>query len=77
MLFNVYLHIGADEVQTECWDLKPSIKQWMVENDIPDYNTLIQHYINKTADYVEEGRMKIYWFNVAHGIMIYPDNSVI
>ena len=49
----------------------------MVENDIPDYTTLIQYYINKTATYVEEGRTKIYWFNVAHGIMIYPDNSVI
>lgn len=25
-----YVHFGGDEVATSCWDLKPSIKAWMV-----------------------------------------------
>ena len=32
-----YIHFGGDEVEEDCWDRKPSIKEWMKDNNIPNY----------------------------------------
>lgn len=32
-----YVHFGGDEVLLECWDQRPSIKEFMVANNLPDY----------------------------------------
>lgn len=30
--------MGGDEVISSCWDKRPSIKEWMANNNISDYN---------------------------------------
>lgn len=32
-----YIHLGGDEVDSACWDQRPSIKQWMAQQKIKDY----------------------------------------
>jgi N-acetyl-beta-hexosaminidase len=32
-----YTHFGGDEISYKCYDLKPSIKEWMDKNGIPGY----------------------------------------
>lgn len=39
------IHIGADEVVTKCWDLKPSIKEFMTTKGLADYGELLQYYL--------------------------------
>lgn len=37
MFIDPVVHFGGDEVQKECWDTKPSIKEWMNKNNVPNY----------------------------------------
>jgi hexosaminidase len=37
-MFNTNLvHLGGDETNDKCWDAKPSIKEYMVANNISNY----------------------------------------
>lgn len=40
MFVDPYLHMGGDEVFGSCWDMKPTIKEFMDKQGIPDYNAL-------------------------------------
>lgn len=42
-----YVHFGGDEVLAICWDLKPSIKMWMVEHHVETYRDLEIGYRKK------------------------------
>ena len=44
-----WIHMGGDEVFTTCWDLRPQIKQFMLEKEIADYNQLQVYYRKRTA----------------------------
>lgn len=32
-----YIHFGGDETNDICWDLRPSIKEWMKTNNMTNY----------------------------------------
>ena len=32
-----YVHFGGDEVEEECWDQRPAIKEFMKQEGIPSY----------------------------------------
>ena len=40
MFPSAYLHMGGDEVNSECWNFKPSIKEFMNANNISNYTQL-------------------------------------
>ena len=42
-----YIHIGADEVLTKCWEEKQSINDWMKEKEMESYEELIHYIIKK------------------------------
>lgn len=35
-----YIHFGGDEVTLICWDLKPSIREWMIVHGVSTYKHL-------------------------------------
>jgi len=37
-------HMGGDETNDNCWDSKPSIKEWMTEHGMEDYFALQSYY---------------------------------
>jgi len=39
-----YLHLGGDEISANCWNYKPSIKQFMNEHNISNYSELQSYY---------------------------------
>lgn len=44
MFIDPVVHFGGDEVQGDCWDKKPSIKEWMNKNNIPNYKALQEYF---------------------------------
>lgn len=44
-----YVHMGGDEVFGNCWDQRPSIKEFMAANNIADYNALQVYYRNRLS----------------------------
>lgn len=32
--------MGGDEINENCWDFRPEIKEWMKQHSIGDYNQL-------------------------------------
>jgi hexosaminidase len=61
-----YVHFGGDEVLALCWDLKPSIKQWMLENGISSYKELEIGYRKRQKQLwrkISPNKKAIYWAN--------------
>ena len=62
-----YIHFGGDEVTYDCWDQRPSIKDYMVANNIPDYEGLTVDYRLKQKqqfrDKISATKKVIYWAN--------------
>ena len=62
-----YVHFGGDEVVYECWDQRPSIKEYMKANNIADYKGLSIDYRKKQKKMFRESispkKKVIYWAN--------------
>lgn len=61
-----YVHFGGDEVLALCWDLKPSIKQWMLENGVSSYKDLEIGYRRRQKQLwrkITPNKKAIYWAN--------------
>lgn len=39
-----YFHFGGDEINQNCWDKRPAIKEWMRTNNISDYFHLQSYF---------------------------------
>ena len=61
--------MGGDETLKSCWDKKPSIKQWMAQNNISDYDQLQVYYRQRQLEYLQTNRTPVYWSN--QYVMIY------
>jgi len=48
------IHLGGDEVLTDCWDERPSIKEYMKKHNIPDYKALLSHYFDRELKIIQE-----------------------
>lgn len=45
MFYNVpFVHFGGDEVVKSCYDKRPAIKEFMIANNIADYEALEVYY---------------------------------
>jgi hexosaminidase len=63
-----YIHFGGDEVEYSCWNKKPSIKEWMNENNISDYVSLSKYYRTRQKAVwrtISKTKKSIYWANEA------------
>lgn len=60
-----YIHFGGDEVDLNCWERKPSIKQFMIKNNIPSYYELEIYFRQKQKKLWRSFSNKkvIYWAN--------------
>lgn len=57
-----YIHLGGDEINVNCWDYRPSIKQWMQSHNITSYDDLQTYYRQKEISFIEKSRQNIFWF---------------
>lgn len=74
-----YVHFGGDETVNSCWDFKPSIKEWMVKNNIPTYNDLSIWYRRKQKSLwrtLSTTKKVIYWANEAIDLPLEADDVV-
>ncbi len=61
-----YVHFGGDETLAICWNLKPSISQWMKENNVANYTELQILYRRKQKQLwrkISPTKKAIYWAN--------------
>ncbi len=61
-----YVHFGGDETSESCWDLKPSIKVWMAQNNISSYKNLQIYYRKAQKNawrLITPTKKAIYWAN--------------
>ena len=57
-----YIHLGADEVQTNAWSECSVCRAYMQEKGIADEHELYAHFLAKVTNYVlEKGRTPIVW----------------
>jgi N-acetyl-beta-hexosaminidase len=45
-----HLHLGGDEVKTQCWDT-PEIIGWMEENDMNSFDELEQYFLTRVQQF--------------------------
>ena len=71
-----YIHFGGDEVDQECWDKRPSIRQWMDQNNIKTYEELSVYYrIRQKEIYRKDFSKKvIYWANEEINLPLQTDD---
>lgn len=65
MFIDPVVHLGGDEVNTNCWNSKPSIKTWMTKNNISTY-TALQEYFRKRQKQIWKtfsNKTLTYWAN--------------
>eukprot|EP00026_Physarum_polycephalum_P006240 Phypoly_transcript_06282.p1 GENE.Phypoly_transcript_06282~~Phypoly_transcript_06282.p1 ORF type:complete len:551 (+),score=47.63 Phypoly_transcript_06282:60-1655(+) len=58
-----FIHFGGDEVQYECWNMTPSVVQWMKDNDVPSFQQLEQYFENNLAKITDKNQItrRIFW----------------
>jgi hexosaminidase len=74
-----YVHFGGDEVLAVCWDLKPSIKKWMLENDVATYKDLEAGYRKRQKSLwrnISPTKKTIYWANEVLNLPLEDDDVV-
>eukprot|EP00826_Nyctotherus_ovalis_P016978 TRINITY_DN1495_c0_g1_i3.p1 TRINITY_DN1495_c0_g1~~TRINITY_DN1495_c0_g1_i3.p1 ORF type:complete len:582 (-),score=71.05 TRINITY_DN1495_c0_g1_i3:46-1638(-) len=49
-----YVHLGGDDVKTECWDKIPDIKQFMKEHNLSNYEELITYHFNREHEILKD-----------------------
>lgn len=63
---DTYVHFGGDETSESCWNIKPSIKVWMDQNNIASYKDLQIYYRRRQKDLwrdITPSKKAIYWAN--------------
>lgn len=59
-----YMHMGGDEVNTDCWTQSPQISQWMNANNLTADQTY-EYFVNRTHSIVAGlGRYSVVWEEV-------------
>ena len=57
-----YIHLGADEVQTNAWKECTVCREYMTQHHIKDEHELYAHFLAKVTDYVlSKGKRPIVW----------------
>ncbi|KAF5274103.1 hypothetical protein FQR65_LT04501 [Abscondita terminalis] len=73
-----YLHLGADEVEFECWSSNPEINAFMVTHNITSYTQLESYYIQKIINMSDKLKARsIVWEEVfTNGVQLPKDTIV-
>jgi hexosaminidase len=60
-----FVHLGGDEVNTDCWSQIPEIVQWMKDHEINSFGEL-QAYYEKVLEGITQsfGKSAVYWDEV-------------
>jgi len=62
------VHMGGDEVASQCWDNSPAIKTLMAKNKIKDTHAMMEHYVDRISELLVKRDIKIEgWQEVALG----------
>ena len=63
-----YIHLGADEVHTGCWNKDPGCVAYMKKHNIKNSGALQAHFVDKVAVMISKhGRKAIAWDEALHG----------
>ncbi|XP_061163844.1 beta-hexosaminidase subunit alpha-like [Saccostrea echinata] len=73
-----YLHLGMDESYPACWKSSPNITAFMQENNITSYVELMQYYVTKVLDIVQNtNKSYVIWQDpIEEGTQAKPDTVV-
>ena len=74
-----YVHFGGDEIEEECFDERPSIKQWMDEHGFKTYKELEIFYREKQKSLWREitpSKKAIYWANEEIDLPVQSDDVI-
>ena len=73
-----FVHIGGDEVGFKCWKNDHSIKVWMAEHNITDYNDLEHIYIRRVLRILKSlGKKTVVWQEVFNQGLLSDDTDAI
>ena len=64
-----YIHIGGDEVIYGCWAEDASITSFMSVNNIPNYDSLLNYFVQRADDIVLKLNRYSYYLNISHAII--------
>jgi hypothetical protein len=70
-----YVHFGSDIISGDCYNRRPSIKEWMARNNISNYAKLHSYYREKQKAIwrgISKAKKVIYWINESSDI---PDGG--
>jgi len=75
-----FVHLGGDEVNQQCWDERPEIKEFMKKNGLLDYNQLLVYYLKRERELlknIDPSKKAIYWVTENEFELNYPLGDVI
>ncbi|KAF5291376.1 hypothetical protein FQA39_LY03527 [Lamprigera yunnana] len=73
-----YLHLGADEVEFECWSGNSNITSFMEQNNITSYTELESYYIQKLIDMSDAlGATSLVWEEVFTNGVHLPNKTIV
>lgn len=49
-----YVHLGGDDVKTDCWDKIPDIKRFMKEHNLSNYEELITYHFSREHEILKD-----------------------
>ncbi len=75
---DLYLHLGGDEVDFDCWESNPNIKKFMTNKNITTFVKLEAYYMQRVVDIVKGlNRSYVVWEDVFNeGVNLEPDAVV-
>lgn len=65
-----FFHVGADEVQTNCYNFSSNVQNWFAENPSRTYSDLMQHWIDRVLPIFlnnQPNRRLIMWEDIVIG----------
>jgi N-acetyl-beta-hexosaminidase len=74
------VHFGGDEVITSCFNESPTIQQYMVENNLTDYDSVVSFHMNNTRNMlrnVNSQKVGVYWSNEDTYYQKYQDGDIL
>lgn len=75
-----FLHLGGDEANANCWDYKPSIKEYMQAHNISNYSELQADYRTFQRNVIEKNSLDkkaIFWFDENSADIVTDSESIL
>ena len=69
-----YIHLGGDEVSSNCWNLRPAIQDFMAKNNIANYGELQMYWRKQIKSVLSKDRKVVFWRNDAKDVTTTTDD---